>query len=205
MKGMKTISGKGVGREIEPLLRKARKRIWIATPYISKRYVELLLKKAEEGVDVRVITTEKTLKEFRSKKYLVIKLILLGMFLLSTIYPLALIFTIPLFIYLFRKKGALVILLGLVLSVYTSSTIPLSLFSMTYVLIKKGKVKVASMPKTFIHSKLYIIDDVVISGSANLTVSGLWKNYETITIFKENEAKELVSLFKKMWREVSSE
>ena len=49
--------GKGVGNELEELLLKAKKKIWIVSPWISKKYAELLLKKKEDDVDVKLITT----------------------------------------------------------------------------------------------------------------------------------------------------
>ena len=202
---MRSLSGKGVGREIEPLLRKAKRRIWVASPFISEKYAKLLIRKANEGVDVRVITTSKSAKLLRSKKFKAIKVFTLLTSLLSSAEPFLLPLPLALTLYLFRLEGILVVSLGILISFLFKSHLPLVTFLSLYVLMKRERLKVAVTPKTFVHSKLYIIDDVAISGSANLTVSGLWRNYETVTVFEGKEAKELISLFKRMWDEISRE
>ncbi|NPA96392.1 MAG: hypothetical protein GXO32_02170 [Crenarchaeota archaeon] len=51
-------SGRDCGRFIEPLIRNARRRLWIVSPYISREYAEILVEKARQGVDVRVVTCD---------------------------------------------------------------------------------------------------------------------------------------------------
>ncbi len=201
---MRTLSGKGVGREIEPLLRRAKKRIWVVSPFISEKYAKLLIKKAEEGVDVRVITTERSAKMFRPKRFILTKTAASLLSLASVVEPPLLIIPVILVCYIFKLEGLVISVVGGLISVLLQSHLPLSFLLSAYPLIRKGKLRVVTTSKTFVHSKLYVIDDVAISGSANLTVSGLWKNYETITIFEGREARDVVSLFKKMWNEISS-
>ncbi|MCE4602028.1 MAG: phospholipase D-like domain-containing protein [Desulfurococcales archaeon] len=55
--------------------------------------------------------------------------------------------------------------------------------------------------RAIVHSKMYIIDGVAVTGSANLTRSGLWRNMETITIHEGPEAEEVASQFLKAWSE----
>ncbi|MBR9681972.1 MAG: hypothetical protein GOV00_04210 [Candidatus Altiarchaeota archaeon] len=49
--------------------------------------------------------------------------------------------------------------------------------------LRKG-VRVKILPNTF-HAKVFLIDDVVVLGSANLTYSGLRKNFEMVTVCRD--------------------
>lgn len=53
----RSYTGRDVGRILEPLLRGARRRLWVSSPYVSVEYALLLAEKAREGVDVRLITS----------------------------------------------------------------------------------------------------------------------------------------------------
>ena len=56
-------------------------------------------------------------------------------------------------------------------------------------------------PKDFVHMKLYIGDNMAITGSANLTYNGTHKNIETIEIITDiNEINELKREFYKLWK-----
>jgi phosphatidylserine/phosphatidylglycerophosphate/cardiolipin synthase-like enzyme len=52
------VSGRRIGRVVEPLLRGARRRLWVASPFISPDYARLLAEKASRGLDVRVVTSD---------------------------------------------------------------------------------------------------------------------------------------------------
>lgn len=49
--------GRDLGEMVEPLIRDASSELVVASPYISRRYAELLVEKAGEGVETRVYTT----------------------------------------------------------------------------------------------------------------------------------------------------
>lgn len=51
------------------------------------------------------------------------------------------------------------------------------------------------------HSKIYVVDDVAVTGSANLTRSGLWRNIETVTVHEGPEAEEVARQFLELWEE----
>ncbi|NPA96393.1 MAG: NgoFVII family restriction endonuclease [Crenarchaeota archaeon] len=81
-----------------------------------------------------------------------------------------------------------------------SRTIPISStvgYSTTYQ-PPRPQLKIVP-PERMIHSKIYIGDDTAIVGSANLTKAGLWRNYETITIFEGDEVKEIEKMFLEIW------
>ncbi|NPA76560.1 MAG: hypothetical protein GXN93_02295, partial [Candidatus Diapherotrites archaeon] len=52
--------GRGVGMVLESLLAKAKKRVWIVSPWISEKYARALNKLADKGVDVKVVTSDDT-------------------------------------------------------------------------------------------------------------------------------------------------
>ncbi len=49
------------------------------------------------------------------------------------------------------------------------------------------------------HSKIYVVDDVAVTGSANLTRSGLWRNLKTIIVHEDPEAEEVAGQFLEIW------
>ncbi len=52
-------------------------------------------------------------------------------------------------------------------------------------LSKKVKLRLYVLDDTnFVHSKIYVFDNVAFVGSANLTYTSLWKNEETVAIIK---------------------
>jgi len=65
------LSDKGVGRLVEPLLKSARKMIWISSPFISDHYIKEIIKPlVENGVQIRILTSpvaEGEEKEYHQK------------------------------------------------------------------------------------------------------------------------------------------
>ncbi|MEB3851844.1 MAG: phospholipase D-like domain-containing protein [Desulfurococcales archaeon] len=51
-------SGRRLGRLVEPILAGAKRRVWVATPFISREYAELLASKARAGASVRLVTSD---------------------------------------------------------------------------------------------------------------------------------------------------
>jgi phosphatidylserine/phosphatidylglycerophosphate/cardiolipin synthase-like enzyme len=59
--------GRGAGKEIENAVRNAKKSIYIISPFLSPRLVDLLIKKNEEGVEVKLITCVDFANRFTDK------------------------------------------------------------------------------------------------------------------------------------------
>ena len=165
---VKTYSGKDVGKYIEPALEKAKKRIIVISPWISKKYLDILVRKAREGAKVVIVTSTKNrnLKDFEN---ICGRRISWKVLLISIVIP-------PLFYYLWKKRKR--------------ERIPLEVYVVD--------------ERHFVHSKIYVFDDVVITGSANLTQHGLWKNTESIVIFPKgqqrsvlNDARKIINKAKK--------
>ncbi len=65
-----------------------------------------------------------------------------------------------------------------------------------------GGLHVVVLPSSRIaHTKMIISDNVAVTGSANLTKRGLWRNMETITIHEGAELGELIRQFNSIWED----
>jgi phosphatidylserine/phosphatidylglycerophosphate/cardiolipin synthase-like enzyme len=192
--GIKISFGRAVGHLVEDFIGTAKQRIYIISPWISPKYAELLLKKKEKGCDVFLITTNDTsntqhlssLKMLLEKKveapklrnYLPYLFAASVLFLFLSIF--SLIFLIPFFLlllvcmYLFFKKEKVSFAFKLPMIVYNKDN-------------------------DFTHSKLYVLDDIAIIGSANFTESGLWRNIEEVVIFSDKSTvEEIVEIFNRI-------
>lgn len=76
------------------------------------------------------------------------------------------------------------------------------IFSLIISIISKGtKLKVHIIGSEFVHEKLYITENLAITGSANLTYVGTHKNIEHIEIIENLEKiKELRKHFEELWK-----
>jgi len=69
---------------------------------------------------------------------------------------------------------------------------------------KRGNMRVRTIKDNFVHEKIYITDNYAITGSANLTYSGMHKNTERIGIVEDKkELSELKGHFAEMWKKGS--
>lgn len=177
-KEFKVNTGKGVGNELEELLIKSKKRLWIVSPWISKKYAELLIKKKEEGVDVKLITTTSygnkdhlkglmllinPVKKRDDKKYKLYSWLMLGSIPLIFFYGIGIIAFV---IFLMLRKRCVWL--------QFQSPIGLKIYKTVY---SDG------VPNEMMHIKSYIADDNYCLGSVNLTNKGLWDNIESLVIF----------------------
>jgi len=148
-----TIRSTELGKNIEPLLFKAKKNFEIVSPYISPRYANKLVELSQNGVKVRVITWLPKEEEKKDFDFQIESLRIL------------------------RENVD-----GRYLSVRV---------------MDKPEVKLP-------HDKTYISDDIVVTGSFNLTESGLFGNWERAEI-KIHPATVLneKNQFERLWQECS--
>lgn len=196
--------GKSAGKKLIEDFENAKKSIKIICPYFSPSLIDQLINLKDKGIEIKLITIDKTIhsKSQRKNLYRLIKqhryinkpaqkkrnlwrnlmriflfsLIItfissIGLFYYLKDYNYLWIFSTSLllfFIYLFCKKK------------YTS--IKIFKYSYSQLFPFKGYFSPFNHEdsKTFIHSKIYIIDDsIAYLGSINLTESGIKYNYET--------------------------
>jgi phosphatidylserine/phosphatidylglycerophosphate/cardiolipin synthase-like enzyme len=175
--------GKGVGHVLEDIILGAEKRLWVTSPWVSPKYAEVLVKKAKDGVDVKLLTSNdlknvahrKSMKQMVSFKrkvervpaYLSFVLTALFIALSSLSLPWLALTIFP--IYIFYKYG------------------------LVFIAKPELDLVVFNKRKKFTHSKIYISDDISVTGSANLTESGLWNNIETVVVIRDKEITEEIS------------
>lgn len=143
---MRTYCGSTAGSSLEPILWNARESIWIISPWLGKYYAERLASLAQEGIEVRIVTSN---VDYNRESLEVIK-------------------------------------------AYEHPNLKL-------LVLDQNKV-------AFIHSKIYIVDkQYAISGSANLTYSGLNSNVESLNIAENiDEVQRLEMDFMRLWMEFES-
>jgi len=188
-----TYDGSNAGKIILPLIHGTRAHLRVCSPFISPGYARLLRKKAEESITVQVITTEA--RENRNHQE---SLKILEGTEKSFIRPFS----------LFMMTGFLLAFLGVVTSQSLLTVIGFLLFMVGVCLAILGRRK-HRMPnpvqlhisRQFIHSKMYIADDEdAVTGSANLTFSGLNRNVEHLDIFHGQEkVQPVIKSFRMLW------
>lgn len=67
---MKTVVGKGVGKHIVKHLFNARKQALICSPWLDEHYAEAIVRMAQRGVNVKLITSNKKTGDFPACAYL---------------------------------------------------------------------------------------------------------------------------------------
>lgn len=228
--------GKGVGSKIYDALNNAKHSVFVLTPYISQGYVDFLLRKKQDGIDVSLVTTtdaqrgmmdeiyRKILLQHRitddkkmayKKKakrwcfFLGLSALIAGLVGLiwydfhhhfHSIYN-------ELKRFWYEESVFIVVTMSIlfiscvfynkfhrikVFSYFYSTRFP---FVVVPSLYSKNVKSMSSMLDSFVHAKIYVIDnrDIFI-GSVNLTNSGLRHNIETfIKISAHVAVKEIIS------------
>ncbi len=202
--------GRGVGMIIEGLLAKAKKRVWVVSPWISEKYARALNKLASRKVDVKVVTSDdynnwshrRALDIlFHEQEFVKTEVEETNNGILAI---LGLLFFLAGLGSVFTNVGVAAILLGigtLLAIIYfgTSSTREREILSVKpYPLVELYIFNWGGGDEQ-LHSKIYIIDDVAIIGSANLTESGLFRNIEFVAVIRNPELiKEIEDLFEEI-------
>jgi phosphatidylserine/phosphatidylglycerophosphate/cardiolipin synthase-like enzyme len=179
--------GHKIGEFFLPQLQNARQRLWIMSPWVSAEYMELAVGRKNAGVDVRVITSNDYVngqKDALSKliesqtritkpenimlEYIGAGLVLTGLALIKvTDYMSLFVSLIGIALFLFGREGS---------EVYWVSN------------LGDGNLTVLSHhPYNMVHAKVYVADDVVMIGSANLTGNGLKHNTEVMALIESPE------------------
>jgi len=141
LNAMKIYFEKNVGKHVDSIIRSAKERIYIVSPFLSPYYTKMLIKQAKKGIKVRIITSgsQDSLPHQKSLAIL-------------------------------NKWKQLLPNLSIGIS------------------------------EEFVHAKMFIIDSTVITGSANLTLTGMRRNIERIEIHNDPEyLYQSEKTFHKLW------
>ncbi|RLI28276.1 hypothetical protein DRO58_02500 [Candidatus Bathyarchaeota archaeon] len=190
---MRSYVGSGVGPYVIEKILRAERRVLVCCPYISREYADNLVELSKRGVQVWVLTSDwkgifrifergKIVRERDFTKSIV--LAVLPMLVSSAI--------------VFNVQSAL---LGLAVGIGLAYKYGVKFYENTNL---KVKVLRRTDSGEFIHAKIYVIDDeYAVTGSANLTYEGMWKNTEHITVYETaEEVMRVKSDFIHLWTQV---
>jgi len=198
-----------IADKVIPLIRSAKRKIWVVSPWISSEVAQLLIQKHTEGVDTKLITTlnmtpshiqalsqllerKKELVRPQHRGLLIAGYIIVLFGLLASIILLVapeitpIVYALPTLL--------IVVIVGLVLlalgmGVKRSYLTPI---------IGEGNL-VIHRDEQSLHAKLLICDDIAVIGSANMTWSGLHRNIEIIVVIRNPQlVRRLEDFFEKL-------
>ncbi len=178
-------SGQDSYRQVDPMIAHAR-RLMIISPYISNGYARALAARAASGASVRVITSESAVGGSS---------ILIGNYGMTHVR--AVLFLVLL--------DAISIYLGFV---YTTIIISFMIAVLGVLSFARRRgislnMSVKVSRDKFVHEKIYLSDDMAITGSANLTYSGMHRNVEHIYVIRDPaRVKELRAHFEGLWASI---
>ncbi len=174
----RTYTGRDTGRILEGLLKRARRRLWVSTPYLSPEYAALLERKHREGVDVRLVTSDSPVNRRALAR-------------LAVTQPRG----------FWETLASWILYLLAVLLAGKRARRRLQALASSDVKVVGWRVPLRIYPVSrLVHSKIYIVDGVAVTGSVNLTKTGLWRNTETITIHEDpQEVREIEEQFMALW------
>lgn len=170
-------------------MKNAKKRLWIMSPWLSPEYAKLAIEKKTQGVDVKVITSNNYIRshrealqeltegrkevkrpENRKLKIMGITLILTGI--------------IMVFITDFILLG--LIICGTGITLYFIGRERRVIYWVSK--IEDENLLVYNYTPAYpLHAKVYIVDDLIIVGSVNLTSIGLERSVESIALIQSDE------------------
>ncbi len=181
-------TGRRLGEFFIKPIQDAKQRLWIMSPWLSAHHVPLLLEKKAKGIDLKVITTDDYTPTHREALRALIESKK------ETIRPgnrTA------------KWIGIILIIIGIVLAVPTAGVGLILSFAGYILYIRIGKEKITirwiskigdenlliyhTDPFRPIHAKVYVADDQVALGSANLTKGGAEENLESLAWIKSAE------------------
>jgi len=175
-------SGKESYKYVDKLLSNNERSLRIVSPFISKYYAKRINQIAKKK-SIYIITSKATAKNEKELKRL---------FSSSSVSLSALLYLAVL--------SSIIAVLGL----YTFFTVTILLFGIVLWKYTRGmntRLHLKVVSSDFIHEKLYISDTIAITGSANLTYSGMHRNIESINITKNLEEVEILKKhFDRLWQ-----
>jgi len=174
-------SGKESYKYVDKLLYNNERSLRIVSPFISKYYAKRINQIAKRK-SIYIITSKATARDEKELKSLFSR----PSWGVSTLLYLTVL-------------SVIIAALGL----YFFSLITISLLGIMFWRYIKGintKLHLKVVSSDFIHEKLYISDTIAITGSANLTYSGMHRNVESISITNNlDDIERLKRHFDKLW------
>ncbi|CAA7386128.1 Cardiolipin synthase [Chryseobacterium fistulae] len=198
--------GKSAGTKLIQDIRNAKKNVKIVSPYLSPYLIKELIFLHSKGIDINLITTDE-IEDFYGTEKNINKLIVQhryvdeeakaardslinfsGTLLFSMIGLILVLFSLIYFLKVWSLAYGFIIvaLLFLVRDFIVRQIKTKKIYHYTYKQLFPFKVYISpnsngmSFNRTFIHSKIYVIDDeIAYMGSLNFTAKGVKENHET--------------------------
>ncbi len=174
-------SGPSSHRQIDRLIKSKSKYLMVSTPYIDDYYLGVLngVAKRKRVMLVSSKASEKRIRRFMANR---VRRFAIEFFL----------------VYLVVMLGWLIVLGGTAGNLI--AYLPLAAAALAAVLSKRKRLDVRIIGTGFVHEKLYITENLIITGSANLTYAGTHKNVEHIEIINDAEKiKGIKRHFDRLW------
>lgn len=222
--------GTNVGTDIYSDISRATQNVLIVSPYVSEEYVDLLLKKQAQGVNVTLVTstdferdtgsktiyqkliTQAKITHESKKRYRLAGLILIYLTLFTSVV------SASTGVYLENQQffwsllalpiGFLILKILNKLKVYSYSYTS----NMPFYVMASPNVDPQTRGQVFVNSKIYIIDGhIAYIGSANFTTAGFRAQHETMLKILDNstinciyrEINELLSDKNRLFRDIT--
>lgn len=196
--------GSGAGKMLKQDLISARHSIKIMSPYISLDQIEVLIKKMEDNVDVRLITSSDIIA-FKNSSDLFRQIIIQNRFLksagvkqkklyLNIACLLAFLCSVSFILVLFANCSEFltILFMGIFLPCFAFSFYRFKTIRTYYYRYSWRfpiKILLSGKSNKYVHSKIYIIDDkIAYVGSLNFTDRGMKYNHEVRMKIKDEEA-----------------
>jgi len=168
-------------------MKNAKERLWIMSPWLSPEYARLAIEKKKQGLNVKVITSNnyvrghkealqeltevrKEVKKPENRKLRIIGIILIPIGVIIAIFTAGI--------------GLILSVVGIILYFIGRGK------ALIYWISKIGEENLLVynyIPAHPVHAKVYIIDDLVVVGSVNLTKIGLQRSVESVALIKSGE------------------
>lgn len=198
----KAYYGRKAGKEVMDRLNSARHTIKIVSPYLSQKLISVLLDKAAQGVDVTLVTSTEIensglniYQNFIRQTRITDEPALQRFRRFSAFYKAAIIVFIVALLARFGLKlnlpGANYVLLALFGGLLFAGNYRKRIRTYSYNYNTTIRFKSIASPNTdknlfgdprcaLIHTKLFIVDGTLFTGSVNFTQSAFWYNHESL-------------------------
>lgn len=189
------VFGRGVGNSLTDFLDSADRRIWVVSPRIDEKYARQLKRKYNRGVDVKLAMedgagSEDALKQLLDSKQKGGSSFFYNyrfLFLFATLLALA---GTALGFWFESQFVAVPVALAVIFGGLTFLGYVFSGEKFSYT--SPMDLYISGRNSSITGSRIYLLDDRVFVGSADLTEDALWKNMEILFELKDEEAKNKV-------------
>lgn len=210
--------GKGAGKKLLSDIRNAKHSIKIVSPYLSPSLIAELINLRKKDLEIELITTDNLEDFYENREKNILKLIVQNrktdkqtvekreqwkdIVKILTYIGIGIILVLGGLVYYIRNEKLIfglipLLIVFLIIRLYRKKIKNKRIFSYSYSQLFPFKVYMSpdrsKESNTFIHSKIYLIDErVAYLGSLNFTASGTKYNYETRVRTEEIDAIEKI-------------